>query len=112
MMFFYVHWRWLYPVEWYFPDIRWTGRTRPEDIMAGIDTSRTVGWFTNLYLYRLKQKTGRDIGYALRSIKEQLRKIPAKGIGLGIEIHREIRYCNRKVHGMWCSTILDSWIIW
>ncbi|MBB5644623.1 non-ribosomal peptide synthetase [Pedobacter cryoconitis] len=55
-----------------------------EDIMAGIDTSRTVGWFTNLYPVSLETETGRDIGYALRSIKEQLRKIPAKGIGFGV----------------------------
>ncbi|WP_367866609.1 non-ribosomal peptide synthase/polyketide synthase [Pedobacter sp. WC2423] len=55
-----------------------------EDIMAGIDTSRTVGWFTNLYPVSLETDSGRDIGYALKSVKEQLRKIPAKGIGFGV----------------------------
>ncbi|QNK64693.1 non-ribosomal peptide synthase/polyketide synthase [Pedobacter sp. PAMC26386] len=55
-----------------------------EDIMAGIDTSRTVGWFTNLYPVSLETETSRDIGYKLKSVKEQLRKIPAKGIGFGV----------------------------
>ncbi|MBB6274141.1 amino acid adenylation domain-containing protein/non-ribosomal peptide synthase protein (TIGR01720 family), partial [Pedobacter cryoconitis] len=55
-----------------------------EDIMAGIDTSRTVGWFTNLYPVSLETEAGRDASYALRSVKEQLRKIPAKGIGFGV----------------------------
>ncbi|MBB6498037.1 non-ribosomal peptide synthase/polyketide synthase [Pedobacter cryoconitis] len=55
-----------------------------EDMMPGLDTSRTVGWFTNLYPVSLEIQEGKDSGYQLKSIKEQLRKIPEKGMSYGI----------------------------
>ncbi|WP_212004915.1 non-ribosomal peptide synthase/polyketide synthase [Chitinophaga sp. HK235] len=55
-----------------------------EDIAAGIDTSRTVGWFTNLFPVLLEVETGSPAGHTLKSIKEQLRKITDKGIGFGV----------------------------
>jgi len=50
----------------------------------GIDISRTVGWFTSLFPVRLSAGGMDDIGDALVSIKEQLRKIPKSGVTYGI----------------------------
>ncbi|MUG94288.1 amino acid adenylation domain-containing protein [Scytonema sp. UIC 10036] len=61
-----------------------------EDIVEGLDLSRTVGWFTTLFPVVLKVEGGLDnIGQALKSVKEQLRAIPNKGIGYGL-----LRYLN------------------
>jgi non-ribosomal peptide synthase protein (TIGR01720 family) len=55
-----------------------------ENIMEGIDISRTVGWFTTQYPVVLDMAKSRDISYAVRCVKETLRRIPHKGIGYGI----------------------------
>ncbi|WP_345027225.1 amino acid adenylation domain-containing protein, partial [Flavivirga jejuensis] len=54
-----------------------------EYVSKTIDISRTVGWFTSLYPVSLK--VGKDItlGNLIKSIKEQLRCIPEKGMGYG-----------------------------
>ena len=54
-----------------------------EDIVEGIDLSRTIGWFTSIFPVRLRLDSISP-GPALKSVKEQLRKIPQKGIGYGI----------------------------
>jgi len=56
-----------------------------EHISEYIDTTRTVGWFTTLF--PLLIKLGRDEeepGNLIRSVKEQLRRIPDKGLGYGL----------------------------
>ncbi len=69
----------------------WTGRDRVlvdleghgrEDLFAGIDLSRTVGWFTSIFPVELTS-SGEDWGEALKSTKEQLRAIPRRGLGYG-----------------------------
>jgi amino acid adenylation domain-containing protein/non-ribosomal peptide synthase protein (TIGR01720 family) len=55
-----------------------------EDILADVDISRTVGWFTTEFPVRLEWKAGESPGEALMRIKEQLRRIPNRGIGYGI----------------------------
>jgi amino acid adenylation domain-containing protein/non-ribosomal peptide synthase protein (TIGR01720 family) len=52
-----------------------------EDIEEGIDITRTVGWFTNMYPIRLEVKS--NIRESLKSIKTMLRQVPNKGIGYG-----------------------------
>ena len=54
-----------------------------EDIVDGVDLSRTIGWFTSIFPIRLRLDSISP-GPALKSVKEQLRKIPQKGIGYGI----------------------------
>jgi non-ribosomal peptide synthase protein (TIGR01720 family) len=61
-------------------DVEGHGR---EDIVEGADLSRTVGWFTSLYPVRLDPGRGGP-GEAVRTVKEQLRAIPDKGIGYGM----------------------------
>ncbi|MFD3166732.1 condensation domain-containing protein, partial [Herpetosiphon sp. NSE202] len=55
-----------------------------EEIIPGIDLSRTVGWFTSLYPVYLALEPKTDLGTALKSIKEQIRQIPERGIGYGV----------------------------
>ncbi len=56
-----------------------------EQLWEDVDLSRTVGWFTTRFPVCLQLgATVNQPGEALKSIKEQLRQIPAKGIGYGI----------------------------
>ena len=53
-----------------------------EDLFDTLDLSRTVGWFTSLFPVRL-QADG-ELSAAIKSVKEQLRAVPHKGIGYGL----------------------------
>ncbi|HVI47207.1 MAG TPA: amino acid adenylation domain-containing protein, partial [Chitinophaga sp.] len=55
-----------------------------EDIAPGTDISRTVGWFTTMYPVLLDVKPAATIGGHIKHTKEQLRRIPDKGIGYGV----------------------------
>ena len=63
-----------------------------EEIIDDVDLSRTVGWFTTMFPVILKIETidQENLGNALKSVKEQLRAIPHKGIGYGL-----LRYLRR-----------------
>ncbi|WP_419709281.1 amino acid adenylation domain-containing protein [Pseudomonas sp. NFX224] len=52
-----------------------------EDLFDDIDLTRTVGWFTSLFPVNLKPAA--DLGASIKSIKEQLRNVPDKGLGYG-----------------------------
>jgi len=58
-----------------------------EDVLDGLDLSRTVGWFTTDYPALLADTQPFEPGAALRSIKEQLRGIPGQGFGFGVGRH-------------------------
>ncbi|MGW1893341.1 non-ribosomal peptide synthase/polyketide synthase [Streptomyces sp. NPDC002004] len=70
----------------------WTGRRtvavgleghgREDQLFEDIDLSRTVGWFTTLFPVALDMPDG-DWDAALKSVKEQLRAVPDRGIGYG-----------------------------
>ncbi|MGW0927660.1 non-ribosomal peptide synthase/polyketide synthase [Streptomyces sp. NPDC002644] len=70
----------------------WTGRDgvavtleghgREDALFDDVDLSRTVGWFTTLYPVVLSVPEG-DWGAALKSVKEQLRAVPDRGLGHG-----------------------------
>ncbi|WP_231914225.1 condensation domain-containing protein, partial [Rhodococcus sp. LB1] len=79
--------------------IQLEGHGRQEQIAAGADLSRTVGWFTTVFPVRLDIGAadldeafagGAAAGVVVKSIKEQLRSIPDRGIGYGL-----LRYLNR-----------------
>ncbi|WP_425274698.1 amino acid adenylation domain-containing protein, partial [Pseudomonas allii] len=53
-----------------------------EDLFDTLDLSRTVGWFTSLFPVRLQ--AGGELSAAIKSVKEQLRAVPHKGIGYGL----------------------------
>ncbi|MCH7920792.1 MAG: amino acid adenylation domain-containing protein [Planctomycetes bacterium] len=52
-----------------------------EDIIEGIDLTRTVGWFTSFYQMVLHLDDLSDYGRSIKIIKEQIRTIPNCGIG-------------------------------
>ncbi|HEY0420380.1 MAG TPA: condensation domain-containing protein, partial [Acetobacteraceae bacterium] len=69
-----------------------------EEVFGDVDLTRTVGWFTSLYPVRLDPglldledalSGGAALGRALKTIKEQLRAVPGKGLGYGL-----LRYLN------------------
>ncbi len=55
-----------------------------EEMFDDLDVSRTVGWFTSIFPTRLELPSDNHPGNALKSVKEQLRRIPNRGIGHGI----------------------------
>ncbi|SOD62618.1 non-ribosomal peptide synthase domain TIGR01720/amino acid adenylation domain-containing protein [Streptomyces zhaozhouensis] len=67
-----------------------------EDIVEGVDLSRTVGWFTSLYPVHLDPgvtdwddlwRGGRTVSEAIKRVKEQLRALPDHGVGFGMLRH-------------------------
>ncbi|APY90246.1 non-ribosomal peptide synthetase [Streptomyces alfalfae] len=74
----------------------WTGRDtvavgleghgREDQLFEDVDLSRTVGWFTSLFPLALSVPAG-PWGTALKSVKEQLRAVPDRGIGYGVLRH-------------------------
>jgi len=55
-----------------------------EEIIDGADLSRSVGWFTSLFPVLVEIEPVAPFQEALKSIKEQLRRIPSHGIGYGL----------------------------
>ncbi|MFE4643902.1 amino acid adenylation domain-containing protein, partial [Streptomyces sp. NPDC056730] len=81
-------------------DVEGHGR---EPVVPDADLSRTAGWFTSMYPIRLapgaadapgRRDSRRELGRALRRVKEQLRAIPDKGIGFGL-----LRFLNPETSG-------------
>jgi amino acid adenylation domain-containing protein/non-ribosomal peptide synthase protein (TIGR01720 family) len=69
-----------------------------EEIIPGVDLSRTIGWFTSIFPVRLDagdtdwaevRAGGQTVGTAIKRVKEQLRDLPDNGIGYGL-----LRYLN------------------
>ncbi|TDC71920.1 amino acid adenylation domain-containing protein [Actinomadura sp. GC306] len=67
-----------------------------EEVVPGVDLSRTAGWFTSIHPVRLDagwvepadvREGGQAVGTALKRVKEQLREIPDNGIGYGLLRH-------------------------
>ena len=72
---------------------RWTGNETlllemeghgREALFQEVNLSRTVGWFTSLFPVLLKLEQTDDEVAALRAVKEQLRRIPNRGVGFGV----------------------------
>jgi amino acid adenylation domain-containing protein/non-ribosomal peptide synthase protein (TIGR01720 family) len=62
-----------------------------EDILEGVDLSRTVGWFTSLFPVLLETRDGRPPEEGLQGVKETLRRLPRRGVGFGV-----LRYLTRE----------------
>ncbi len=58
-----------------------------EEVVDGVDLSRTVGWFTTDYPARITEAASFEPGDAIRSTKECLRAIPGRGFGYGVARH-------------------------
>jgi non-ribosomal peptide synthase protein (TIGR01720 family) len=55
-----------------------------EEIGAGVDVTRTVGWFTTQYPVLLEVGAEAEVGEALKQVKEQVRSVPGHGLGWGL----------------------------
>ncbi|SDM57375.1 non-ribosomal peptide synthetase [Allokutzneria albata] len=68
-------------------DLEGHGREDGLDVFGAegesVDLSRTLGWFTALYPVRLSVPGGADTSETLKSVKEQLRALPRRGLGYG-----------------------------
>ncbi|HMB02822.1 MAG TPA: condensation domain-containing protein, partial [Isosphaeraceae bacterium] len=58
-----------------------------EELVEGVDLSRTVGWFTTVFPVDLTVDPADPPGEALRAVQEQLRSVPRRGIGYGLLRH-------------------------
>ncbi|WUP96012.1 amino acid adenylation domain-containing protein [Streptomyces sp. NBC_00247] len=58
-----------------------------EDLFPDVDLSRTVGWFTSVFPVALRLAPGAGPTASLDSVKEQLERIPNRGVGYGILRH-------------------------
>jgi non-ribosomal peptide synthase protein (TIGR01720 family) len=55
-----------------------------EGVVEGVDLSRTVGWFGSLFPVTLRLDGDAEPGPALKSVKEQLRAVPRRGMAYGL----------------------------
>jgi amino acid adenylation domain-containing protein/non-ribosomal peptide synthase protein (TIGR01720 family) len=62
-----------------------------EELFEDVDLSRTVGWFTSVFPVVLSWEETPDLGEVLKTVKEQLRSVPNRGIGYGI-----LRYLSKE----------------
>ena len=60
------------------------GHGRAEELGAGLDLTRTVGWFTSIYPVVLDLAGAAGPGDRLVGVKEQLRAVPLRGVGYGV----------------------------
>jgi amino acid adenylation domain-containing protein/non-ribosomal peptide synthase protein (TIGR01720 family) len=74
------------------------GHGRDEDLAAGVDLTRAVGWFTSIYPVRLDpgpltwpqvEDAGTELKDAVERVTGQLKAVPADGLGYGL-----LRYLN------------------
>jgi non-ribosomal peptide synthase protein (TIGR01720 family) len=71
---------------------RWTGQERVsveleghgrEEVLEGVDLSRTVGWFTTIFPVAFDVPAGADWRTRVKSVRRQLRAVPGNGFGFG-----------------------------
>ncbi len=55
-----------------------------EEIIEGINITRTIGWFTSIFPVLLEMGNTPDISRLIKRTKDMLRRIPNRGIGFGI----------------------------
>ncbi|MFL6289497.1 MAG: amino acid adenylation domain-containing protein, partial [Thermoanaerobaculia bacterium] len=55
-----------------------------EEIFAGVDLTRTVGWFTCSFPLRIDLRRAATVEEAVRCAGEQLRRVPNRGLGYGL----------------------------
>ncbi|WP_250405571.1 condensation domain-containing protein, partial [Streptomyces cellostaticus] len=79
-----------------------------EEVVQGVDLTRTMGWFTSTYPLRIDPGTfdthevwagGTHTGTVIKRIKEQLRSIPDRGLGYGLLRHLNTQTAPTLAHG-------------
>jgi non-ribosomal peptide synthase protein (TIGR01720 family) len=71
---------------------RWTGQERVsveleghgrEEVLDGVDLTRTVGWFTTIFPVAFDVPADADWRTLVKSVRRQLRAVPGNGFGFG-----------------------------
>ncbi|WP_025718553.1 non-ribosomal peptide synthetase [Paenibacillus sp. 1-18] len=60
-----------------------------EHLVSDMDLTRTIGWFTSIFPVCIQVRDSGSLGETIKSVKEQLRCIPHRGISYGA-----LRYCH------------------
>jgi non-ribosomal peptide synthase protein (TIGR01720 family) len=60
------------------------GHGREQEVVAGVDLTRTVGWFTTKYPLFLEASLSGDISETIKRVKERAREVPSGGMGYGV----------------------------
>src|ERR1044072_3367042 len=60
------------------------GNGREQEAVAGVDLTRTVGWFTTKYPLFLEASSSGDISETIKRVKERAREVPSGGMGYGV----------------------------
>jgi len=55
-----------------------------EEGLVGLSLARTVGWFTAIFPLLLELGESPSTGETLQQVKEQVRRVPQKGVGYGV----------------------------
>ncbi|MET8546543.1 condensation domain-containing protein [Kitasatospora sp. NPDC004799] len=107
---------------------RWSGHERigldleghgREDLLEGVDLSRTVGWFTTVYPVTFDVPDPADLGpdrdwrALVKSVRRQLRAVPGNGLGFGaLRTFGPPEVCERLAaggHGQVVFNYLGQW---
>jgi amino acid adenylation domain-containing protein/non-ribosomal peptide synthase protein (TIGR01720 family) len=62
-------------------DVEGHGR---DEVWPDVDVTRTVGWLTTVYPLSIELADGAGLGAIIKSVKEQIRAVPQKGLGHGL----------------------------
>nr|WP_237712558.1 non-ribosomal peptide synthetase [Paenibacillus elgii] len=60
-----------------------------EHSVSDMNLTRTIGWFTSMFPVCIRLSADASLGETIKSVKEQLRRIPDRGISYGA-----LRYCH------------------
>lgn len=78
-----------------------------DDDFSGLDTSRTIGWFTSMYPVLLERSRKKGLKEELPELKEQLRRVSHYGIGYGV--NKWLKHCIEEETGkMVCFNYLGD----
>ncbi|RKH63065.1 amino acid adenylation domain-containing protein, partial [Corallococcus llansteffanensis] len=55
-----------------------------EDVLADLDVSRTVGWFTSTHPVAITVSANASPGELLRAVRDTVRQMPGRGLGYGL----------------------------
>lgn len=81
-----------------------------EGLFDDIDPSRTVGWFTSMYPVKLQRPRNASTGTLIKAVKEQLSRIPHKGIGYGLLRYLEGGGISRQLAAWRGSQVLFNYL--
>ncbi|GIO85790.1 hypothetical protein J25TS5_27220 [Paenibacillus faecis] len=68
-----------------------------EDIVKGLNVSRTAGWFTSIFPFVLGSADTADLAGLIKETKDDLRRVPGKGLGYEIMKYLTVKKSNAEL---------------